>query len=226
MRKAKKVRKEEMGFCKESLFPVLNVDFSLGSRRRQSMFLSSRIIACRSHPPYKVFINHRGSDTKRNIAALIHDRLDNLKLQSFLDYKSMKLGEELEESIDTAIRECTIGVTIFSPNYCTSDSCLRELVLMMECEKVIIPIFFDVEASDLVIVDDGRFPEEKLQRFRWALKLAKNRVGISFDSCKGDWSILLKGVAERVIEILMELEVKEKIRSVDGDKPLPQVVVD
>ncbi|XP_042521268.1 TIR-only protein-like [Macadamia integrifolia] len=163
-----------------------------------------------SPPPFDVFINHRGVDTKRNIAALLFERLDHLKRRPFLDYKSMTPGEEIEEVIETAIRDCKVGVAIFSPNYCSSDNCLHELALLMEYKKKVIPIFYDVKTSDLMLVDDGNFPAKQLHRFSVALELAKGTVGISFDSCKGDWSDMLKRVSDRVVEILKDLEDEEK----------------
>ncbi|XP_042517755.1 TIR-only protein-like [Macadamia integrifolia] len=157
-------------------------------------------------PPFDIFINHRGMDMKRNIAALLYDRFVHLNLHPFLDYKTMKLGDKLEEVIETAIRDCTVGVAIFSPNYCTSENCLKELALMMECKKKVIPIFYDVNPSDLVLVDDGIYPTKQLHRFRLALQLAKGRLGISFNSSNGDWSDLLERVSNRVVETLTELD--------------------
>ncbi|XP_042521269.1 TIR-only protein-like [Macadamia integrifolia] len=123
----------------------------------------------------------------------------------------MKPGDNLDEVIETTIWNCKVGVAIFSPNHCTSDYCLHELALMMECKKKVIPIFYDVKTSDLVLaVDDGSFPGKQLHRFSVALKLAKGTVGISFDSCKGDWSDMPKRVSDRVVEILKDLEDEEK----------------
>ncbi|XP_042481068.1 TIR-only protein-like [Macadamia integrifolia] len=196
-----------MSLCNQAFSSVVSANSFSNSRQKQTVFFSRRITtACRSPHSIDVFINHRGMDTKRNVAALLYDRFIHLNLNPFLDYKSMKPGEELKEVIETAIRDCKVGVAIFSPNYCTSHNCLHELALMMECEKKIIPIFYDVKTSDLVLVDDVTFQAKQLHRFSLALELAKDRVGISFDSSKGDWSDLIKRVSDRVVEILMELE--------------------
>ncbi|XP_042483491.1 TIR-only protein-like [Macadamia integrifolia] len=157
-----------------------------------------------------VFINHRGMDTKRNIAVLLYDRFVQLELHPFLDYRSMKPGDELLVNIETVIRECKVGVAIFSPNYCTSYFCLHELALMTEYQKKIIPIFYDVNPSDLVVVDDGSYPAKELHRFRLALEHAKGRVGLPFDPSNGDWSDLLKRASDSVVESLMGLDAEEK----------------
>ncbi|XP_042475756.1 TIR-only protein-like [Macadamia integrifolia] len=182
--------------------------YALGVYRRWKGS-ESRIIVCSSPPPFDVFINHRGVDTKRNVAALLYDRFLHLKLNPFLDYRSMKPGDELKEVIETAIRNCKVGVAFISPNYCTSENCLHELALLMECKKKVIPIFYDINPSALVLVDNGSFPAKHLHRFRLALELAKGRVGISFDSSIGDWSILLKQISDRVMEVLIELDQRQ-----------------
>ncbi|KAL0398623.1 UNVERIFIED_CONTAM: TIR-only protein [Sesamum radiatum] len=86
----------------------------------------------KSVPPCDVFINHRGVDTKRNVAGLLYHHLRSLRLRPFLDSKSMKPGDKLFEKIDVAIRECKVGIAVFSPMYCDSYFCLHELSLMTE----------------------------------------------------------------------------------------------
>ncbi|XP_042483510.1 TIR-only protein-like [Macadamia integrifolia] len=96
-------------------------------------------------------------DTKRNIAVLLYDRFVQLELHPFLDYRSMKPGDELLVNIETVIKY----------------------------QKKIIPIFYDVNPSDLVPVDDGSYPAKELQRFRLALEHAKRRLGLPFDPSNG-----------------------------------------
>ena len=132
-----------------------------------------------------VFINHRGIDTKRTIATLLYDHLSRLNLQPFLDNKNMIPGDKLFDNIDNAIRNCKVGVTVFSPNYCKSYFCLHELALFMESKKKVIPIFCDIKPSQLRVVNNGNVPAKDLQRFKLALEEAKYTVGLTFDSLKG-----------------------------------------
>lgn len=85
--------------------------------------------------PCDVFINHRGVDTKKTVAALLYDRLIRVKLRPFLDYKNLKPGEKLFDEIHGAIRHCKVGVAVFSPHYCESYFCLHELAMMIESNK-------------------------------------------------------------------------------------------
>ncbi|KAF8401553.1 hypothetical protein HHK36_012495 [Tetracentron sinense] len=167
----------------------------------------SRCILCcsrRRRPtqsPWDVFINHRGIDTKRSLAVLLYDHLN---LHPFMDIKSMNPGDKLFQTIDNAIRNCKVGVSIFSPHYCESSFCLRELTTLMESKKKIIPIFVDVKPSELRVIDNGSFRVKELPRFRWALDEAKYTVGFSFDSSNGDWSDLVTRVSNVVMESLIQ----------------------
>ncbi|KAE9452631.1 hypothetical protein C3L33_15467, partial [Rhododendron williamsianum] len=153
-----------------------------------------------------VFISHRRIDTYRNVAGLLYDHLSRLNLRPFLDSKSMKPGDKLFEKIDVAIRDCQVGIAVFSPNYCGSYFCLHELHMMMECKKKVIPIFVDVKPSELRVLDCGSCPAEELFRLREAIEEAKNTVGLTFDTSNGDWSELLKDTSDAVMENLCRLK--------------------
>jgi hypothetical protein len=141
---------------------------------------------------YDVFINHRGVDTKRTVARLLYDRLEQVsggRLRSFLDNMSMRPGDRLEERIDDAIRECGVAVAIFSKHYCDSEFCLHELAMLVEARKTIIPIFYDIKPSELIlpeaVVDSKEHLPRDIERFRFALRQAKYTVGLTYDSATG-----------------------------------------
>ncbi|XP_010545896.1 PREDICTED: toll/interleukin-1 receptor-like protein [Tarenaya hassleriana] len=159
---------------------------------------------------FDVFINHRGTDTKRNIACLLYDNLSRRNLRPFLDNKSLKPGDKLFDHIDRAIVSSKVSVAIFSPNYGQSYSCLHELALMMESKKRVIPIFYDIKPSQLdILIDRDRCSEEVIERFRWALDEARHTIGLTFDSMKGNLSEIVTVASDIVVERLMELEVEE-----------------
>ncbi|EEF30358.1 transmembrane receptor, putative [Ricinus communis] len=162
--------------------------------------------------PCDVFINHRGTDTKRTVATLLYDHLSRLNLSPFLDNKNMKPGDKLFEHINEAIRQCKIGVAVFSPRYCESYFCLHELALMMETKKKVIPIFCDIKPSEIRIVDKGLCSEEEIKKFNLAIEEAKYTVGLTFDSLKGNWSEVVTNASEIVIDSLIEIQNEKHIR--------------
>lgn len=94
----------------------------------------------------------------------------------------MKPGDKLFDKINTAIRNCKIGISVLSPRYCDSYFCLHELSLIMESKKKVIPIFVDVKPSELRVSDKRSCSKEDLQRFTWALEEIKYTVGLTFNS--------------------------------------------
>ncbi|XP_020538931.1 TIR-only protein [Jatropha curcas] len=156
--------------------------------------------------PCDVFINHRGIDTKRTVVSLLYDHLSRFNLCPFLDNKNMKPGDKLFENINRAIKQCEVGVTVFSPRYCESYFCLHELALIMESKKKVIPIFCDIKPSQLRIVNKGLCTEEEIHRFNWALEEAKHTVGLTFDSLKGNWSEVVTSASDIIIKSLIEIE--------------------
>jgi TIR domain len=139
-------------------------------------------------PSYDVFLNHRGVDTKRTIASLLYDRLVQKNIRPFLDNRTMQPGDKLYEKINAAINDCKVGVAIFSPSYCDSCFCLHELAMLVEGKKKIIPIFYDIRPSQLLLTDVKCGPiytPEEIERYKMALKEAKYTVGLTFDSSTG-----------------------------------------
>ncbi|MCD9646843.1 hypothetical protein HAX54_037039 [Datura stramonium] len=119
----------------------------------------------------------------------------------------MKPGAKLSDKIDPAIRNCKIGMAIFSPQYCDSYFCLHELSLMMESNKRIIPVFCDVKPSELAVKDmNVNFPNKDLEKFSLALEEAKYTVGLTFDTLKGDWSEFLVKASDAIMKNLYEVE--------------------
>ncbi|KAE9597144.1 putative TIR domain-containing protein [Lupinus albus] len=127
-------------------------------------------------------------------------------VRSFLDSMNMKPGDKLFDHIDRAIIGSKVGVAVFSPRYCESYFCLHELALLMETKKKVVPIFYDVKPSQLVVKDNGTRPAKELQRFSLALEEAKYTVGLTFDSLNGDWSELLRDASDAVMINLLEIE--------------------
>ncbi|XP_062093973.1 probable 2' cyclic ADP-D-ribose synthase BdTIR [Humulus lupulus] len=187
------------------------------SRPHQLRRSSSPVRVPRPPPPCDIFINHRGIDTKKTSAGLLHYHLSGLGFSSFLDSKNMKPGDNLYDKIDAGIRGCKIGVAVFSPRYCESPFCLHELALLMETRKRVIPVFCDVKPSELRVSENTNVSSSKseLQRFEKALEEAKFTVGLTFDSVNGDWSEFLQTATDAVIENLIEVEGEEVLDNIN-----------
>jgi hypothetical protein len=98
---------------------------------------------------FDVFLNHRGSDVKRNFAAHLHQALQEAGCRPFLDMESLKKGFHAQKKTYEALGCASVHVAIFSKHYADSDYCLDELCAMIEMKKLIIPVFYDVSPNDL-----------------------------------------------------------------------------
>ncbi|GAB4826916.1 hypothetical protein Ancab_033795 [Ancistrocladus abbreviatus] len=156
--------------------------------------------------PFSVFISHRGIDTKKTFIGLLEHWLHGLGITAFVDWKSMKPGENLSDRIQKGIRQCKVGVAVLSPHYCESRSCLRELALMLDCRNKFFPIFWDVEPAELQLDPDLFADKVELQEFNNAIKVVKNTVGLVFNSRNGDWSEFLTKATDAIVEALEEGE--------------------
>ncbi|KAF8010244.1 hypothetical protein BT93_J1010 [Corymbia citriodora subsp. variegata] len=103
---------------------------------------------------YEVFLNFRGPDTRLTIADTLYNNMIRAGIRVFKDNEELRFGEEIGGGLLQAINDCRIYIPIFSKNYASSKWCLRELAHIVELsrdddEKVILPIFWDVDADDV-----------------------------------------------------------------------------
>ncbi|GLJ27775.1 hypothetical protein SUGI_0545120 [Cryptomeria japonica] len=109
-------------------------------------------------PPYHVFINHRGPDVKKTLASHIYYALETHGLRVFFDKQELQVGDFLTPAIQSAILSASVQIAIFSKTYAQSPWCLDELVWMLDSHPTsikIIPIFYDIEPSELRHVEKG-----------------------------------------------------------------------
>ncbi|XP_044505699.1 disease resistance protein RPV1-like [Mangifera indica] len=144
---------------------------------------------------YDVFLSFRGEDTRNNFTSHLNAALCRKKIQTFID-DELERGEEISPSLLKAIEHSKISVIILSENYGSSKWCLEELAKSLECKKMVIPIFYHVEPSqvknqtgafgDAFAAIEKRFEDrlDVLQRWKTALKEVANLSGWTTDSKK------------------------------------------
>ncbi|XP_059076496.1 disease resistance protein RPV1-like [Cryptomeria japonica] len=133
---------------------------------------------------WDVFINHRGPDVKHTLAKAMYHVLHATGLRVFLDSEELSLGDFLPAALQQAMRSAPLHVVIFSPTYAESIWCLAELSFMLKSGATIIPVFFNVQPTDLRWVaqgegmyakaftkhqEKGRYSLEKLEEWKMAL---------------------------------------------------------
>eukprot|EP01018_Ginkgo_biloba_P031642 Gb_03865 [translate_table: standard] len=157
---------------------------------------------------YDVFINHRGPDVKKTLASSIYHWLQPTGLRVFFDTEEFQTGEQLQQAIAEAIRTASVHIAIFSKGYAKSSWCLNELSFMLKSGAKIIPVFYDVEPSDLRRVERGVYADafvqyekkygykpHQLEEWKNALRKVADYSGLEL---KNDQGKLLKCIVENV----------------------------
>ncbi|KAL6182186.1 hypothetical protein ACLB2K_043609 [Fragaria x ananassa] len=94
----------------------------------------------------------RGEDTRKGFTDYLYDRLRWRGIRTFRDDPHLERGITISPELLTAIEQSRFAIIVLSPNYATSTWCLLELSKILECMEErgsILPIFYEVEPSDV-----------------------------------------------------------------------------
>lgn len=131
---------------------------------------------------WDVFLSFRG-EIRRNFTCHFDKELKRKGFQPFMDCRSIRLGDDIDETIKKAIKYSKSAIVIISEEFASSKSCLNELVLILERNRTsryfIIPIFYHVDTDD-VKHQSGKFgaaferikkqhKDDKLEEWKTAL---------------------------------------------------------
>ncbi|CAN0890525.1 Disease resistance-like protein DSC1 [Linum grandiflorum] len=185
------------------------------------------------HSKYDVFLSFRGDDLRGKIVDHLYSKLQSLKVNTFMDDKTLKKGE-LIKNITKAIESSKIYVVLFSSGYADSDWCLNELAKISNCVKkkgaihLAIPVFFHVSPDDVAgqsgVFEEAFkrhgsvFPSRKVNGWKKALAALATTTGWPFDGQQSEVK-LVEDISNDVIQRLNDISVETK--STVKVKPLP-----
>ncbi|KAH9781851.1 ADP-ribosyl cyclase/cyclic ADP-ribose hydrolase [Citrus sinensis] len=173
----------------------------------------------RNNKKYDVFVSFRGEDTRDNFTSHLYSALCQQNIQTFID-DQLNRGDEISESLVTAIEASAISVIVFSESYASSRWCLHELVKILECKKeyaqIVIPVFYRVDPSDVrnqtgsfgnlfsKLEESFKENPKKLRSWRNALKEAASLAGFPSQNIRCD-SELINEVVNHILKRLDEV---------------------
>ncbi|ONH89915.1 hypothetical protein PRUPE_8G023800 [Prunus persica] len=198
---------------------------------------ASASLSAESAPPqwkHDVFQSFRGADTRRVFMShLDHELRYRQTIKTFKDDRDLEIGATISPELLTAIEESHLAIIVLSPNYASSPWCLDELSKILECMEDtnrILPIFYDVDPSD-VRNQKGRFAEaftkheerfseeaEKVKRWRAALRKVANLSGLDSKNYKWEAELIkdtVKRVWKKVNPTLTLLDSQERLVGID-----------
>ncbi|XVF41628.1 hypothetical protein PTKIN_Ptkin01aG0294800 [Pterospermum kingtungense] len=103
---------------------------------------------------YHVFLNFRGTDTRKNFTDHLYRALVQAGIRTFRDDEEIERGNNIKGEIEKAIlHESKIFIIVFSKDYASSTWCLDELVKILEhrksSEHIVLPVFYDVDPTQV-----------------------------------------------------------------------------
>ncbi|KAF3783311.1 Disease resistance protein [Nymphaea thermarum] len=122
---------------------------------------------------YDVFLSFRGPDTRKGFTGHLYQALKEKGIITFIDSETLEKGQNVEE-LYGCIERSKILVPIFSKGYADSKWCLKEIDKMVQCNRLIIPVFFDVNPK-VVCHQIGSF-ERPFRRYCKSERIDKGEV--------------------------------------------------
>ena len=129
---------------------------------------------------WDVFLSFRGEDTRHTITNTLYNALTELDIRVFRDDEGLRRGDVIASSLLEAIEDSAASIVIISPNYASSRWCLEELAKICECRRLILPVFYGVDPSDVrrqtgpfqehFRNHEERFEKDKVDKWRNAIK--------------------------------------------------------
>lgn len=106
-----------------------------------------------SSPPLRlrwdVFLSFRGEDTRHTITHHLYTALQARNVRVFRDNDGLTQGDSLDPILFEAIQDSVASIAIISANYASSRWCLEELARICEGGRLVLPVFYEVDPSDV-----------------------------------------------------------------------------
>nr|XP_023884808.1 TMV resistance protein N-like [Quercus suber] len=156
---------------------------------------------------WDVFLSFRGEDTRHTFTSNLYTSLHNHGVRVFRDDDGLRRGDEIASSLLEAIEDSAASIVIISPNYASSKWCLEELSKICDCRRLILPVFYRVDPSDVrrqkgpfeehFRQHEERFGEDKVLKWRKAMETVGGRAGWVFTN--SEEALLVQGLVKRVL---------------------------
>ncbi|RVX10626.1 TMV resistance protein N [Vitis vinifera] len=158
---------------------------------------------------WDVFLSFRGEDTRHNFTDHLYTQLDRNGIRAFRDNEGLNRGDDINSGLLDAIEDSAAFIAIISPNYASSRWCLEELAKVCECRRLILPVFYQVDPSDVRRQKgrfhedfgklEARFGEDKVLRWRKAMEKAGGIAGWVFNGSSDEEPNLIQTLVKRVL---------------------------
>ncbi|XP_031475916.1 disease resistance protein Roq1-like [Nymphaea colorata] len=159
---------------------------------------------------YDVFLSFRGPDTRDGFTGHLCAFLQSKGITVFMDSENLEKGQKVKDLFES-IERSKIFVPIFSKGYAHSRWCLMEIVKIIDCKRLIIPVFFDVEPGNVRHqtgpfalafkrhLRNKRIDKEEVSRWSAALTGAGEVSGYTLAGTQGNEAKLVRLIVKRIL---------------------------
>ncbi|XP_037492085.1 disease resistance protein RPV1 [Jatropha curcas] len=159
---------------------------------------------------YDVFLSFRGEDTRHGIIENLFNSLHSHGVRVFKDDVGMSQGDEIAPTLMEAIEDSAASIIMVSRRYADSHWCLKELSRICQLRRLVLPVFYQVDPSDVrrqkgPFEDDfrahvERFGQDEVVEWRKAMAKVGGLSGFVFSGSQE------QGLIQRLVKrILTEL---------------------
>eukprot|EP01018_Ginkgo_biloba_P008335 Gb_08632 [translate_table: standard] len=176
---------------------------------------SSTKIPMQVNKKYHVFLSFRGPDVRKTLVDHLFESLSTAGVHVFVDNERLEKGKIIGLSLKEAIEDTVIHIPIFSKNYAQSTWCLDEVTQMCASNGLVIPLFYDVQPSDVRYPRKGeyaqafdkhyrerRYTEDTISAWISALHQVSSLSGWTMETTSGYEGKLVKRVVLDVLKTL------------------------
>ncbi|CAK9174740.1 unnamed protein product, partial [Ilex paraguariensis] len=156
---------------------------------------------------WDVFLNFRGEDTRDTFTDRLYEALYRKEVRVFRDDDGLTQGDSLTPTLLNAIEDSAASIAIISPSYASFRWCLEELATICEFKRLVLPVFYRVDPSDVrrqkgpfeedFQTLERRFGTEKVLRWRNAMEEVGGISGWVFDG-RDEESQLIERLVKRI----------------------------
>ncbi|KAH7515830.1 hypothetical protein FEM48_Zijuj10G0067900 [Ziziphus jujuba var. spinosa] len=190
---------------------------------------------------WDVFLSFRGEDTRGTITKNIYESLLKHGVRVFLDNDGLNRGDEIAPSLLEAIEDSAACIVVFSPRYADSRWCLEELAKISECRRLILPVFYGVDPSDVrrqrgpfeehFRIHEERFGVERVLRWRKAMDKVGGIAGFHLWVFRNsEETEKIQSLVKRVLKEINNTPISVAAYTVGiesrGEKPIQGIVLD
>ncbi|KAK2636333.1 hypothetical protein Ddye_031125 [Dipteronia dyeriana] len=196
--------------------------------------------AASSRLRWDVFLSFIGEDTRNTIVHSLYKSFDEQGIRAFRedeDDGSMSRGDEMapSPSLIDGIYDSAASFIIFSPKYGSSRRCLEGLVKICELNRLILPVFYQVDPSNVrrqngpfkedFMRHEEKFGKEVVLKWREAMEKVGGISGWSFNNSDKEQLVdLVQLLVKRVLTELSNTPMKVAAYTVGLDSRVEELV--